>query len=384
MAGPPKPPTFVNPILLGSQQTVETVAQNNLPIDQGSKLSTNINYAGSSYTGVDIQVVVHMYTSPDKDTQLLKLQNEVHVAEATANGADSLLAGGVERLVNRSANTREAISDNGKSTSNLIGEITGLSITDPNDVVAIASLVNALGTIPLTVATNMQVMLATNALINLSRSSNALTEDLRNKLQNSEEIRKNSADTLILGNLQTLSVQTFREKNAVRSLGQSYVKSYVRGPRTVAGSMIFTVFNEQSLAKLLRAMALDKTIYGENALELSSVLVDQLPPIDITIVFANEYGSLSSMSLYGVEFITNGMTFSVEDLLTEEVVQFVAREIDPMVSRGNIALDRNNRGAHFNADGSRDTTATSLLIGNKDQYNKFLEKLKVRRSLVGR
>jgi hypothetical protein len=47
---------------------------------------------------------------------------------------------------------------------------------------------------------------------------------------------------------------------------------------------------------------------------------------------ANEYGAVSRMALYGVEFLNTGYTFSIEDLLLEEIVQFVARDIDPLNS----------------------------------------------------
>jgi hypothetical protein len=36
------------------------------------------------------------------------------------------------------------------------------------------------------------------------------------------------------------------------------------------------------------------------------------------------------MGLYGVEFVQDGGTFSIEDIFTESVVQYVARDIDPM------------------------------------------------------
>lgn len=60
------------------------------------------------------------------------------------------------------------------------------------------------------------------------------------------------------------------------------------------------------------------------------MLADQLPPLDISLIFANEYGAISHMMFYGVEFFQEGGTFSIEDIYSENVVQYIARDIDPM------------------------------------------------------
>ncbi len=193
-----------------------------------------------------------------------------------------------------------------------------------------------------------------------------------------QQIEQDATSTVVLATLQTLSVQVHRDKNAVRALGHSYVKGYSRGPRTIAGSMIFTVFNEHAFAQLIRSMSSQAAKYGETDAEFSTYIADQLPPIDLTVIFANEYGSLSQQSIYGVEFINDGTTYSVEDLLTEEVVSFVARDVDIMTSKGNVRLSRMQRG--FNQrDTPGDQSATSLLLGSTDAYNDYLDRLKLRR-----
>jgi hypothetical protein len=149
--------------------------------------------------------------------------------------------------------------------------------------------------------------------------------------------------------------------------------------------MIFTLFNEHSLAQLCRALGANRSKYGNHEeTDLGAVLGDQLPPIDLTILFTNEYGSLSRAAIYGVEFLSSGITMSIEDIISEEVIQFVARDIDPMVSQGNIGLSRDQRGMHFNSDGSRDTKGSDLIFTSKDSYNAFLDKLRIRRRFVNR
>lgn len=150
------------------------------------------------------------------------------------------------------------------------------------------------------------------------------------KLQNEAPGRSSK----VLAEAQTLSLSTYRDKQAVRACGSVYPKGFTRGPREIGGSIIFTVFNEHVLARFLEAHASDF-----DAVRFTSAVLDQLPPVDISISFANEYGSLSRMTIYGVEFTTEGQTMSIEDLITENVVNYVARDWDPMRAVGNRKID---------------------------------------------
>jgi hypothetical protein len=53
--------------------------------------------------------------------------------------------------------------------------------------------------------------------------------------------------TRVLGELQTLSFSVHRDKAPVRALGHTYVKGYTRGPLTIGGSLVFTLFNSSVL-----------------------------------------------------------------------------------------------------------------------------------------
>jgi hypothetical protein len=52
----------------------------------------------------------------------------------------------------------------------------------------------------------------------------------------------------------------------------------------------------------------------------------------LILIFHNEYGHKSIIRLYGVEFITEGQVHSINDLYTENTMQYVARDIDTMIS----------------------------------------------------
>ena len=54
---------------------------------------------------------------------------------------------------------------------------------------------------------------------------------------------------------------------------------------------------------------------------------DQIPPFTITLTGQNEYGNTSVMSILGVELINEGSGISIDDIVTETQMTFVARAI---------------------------------------------------------
>lgn len=125
----------------------------------------------------------------------------------------------------------------------------------------------------------------------------------------------------ILGNLQTISYSTFREVNPVRSLGKTYADAYTRGPRTIAGTLVWTILDQYVLAEALKFSYVD-------SYDPSTILIDQIPPFNIVITFNNEYGDVATMGIYGVRIVNEGATFSIDDMITEQVNSFVASDID--------------------------------------------------------
>lgn len=138
--------------------------------------------------------------------------------------------------------------------------------------------------------------------------------------------------TQVLTDIQTLSISTYREKQPVRNLGSIGPRAYTRGPRTVAGSMVFTLFNKDVLYDAMRMQPGDADLNDVAPLNdpLRYVLIDQIPPFDIVIMFSNEYGFNSRQILYGVEIASTGQVMSIEDLFTEKTVQYVAADLTPI------------------------------------------------------
>jgi hypothetical protein len=169
------------------------------------------------------------------------------------------------------------------------------------------------------------------------------------KISNIQEAIASSSGavmTKVLIEAQTMSLSVFRPKTPVRCLGAVYPRSFVRCSRTIAGTLIFTVFHKHVLQELLTAglnpystgqVGRDYDFYHD-----TTMLPDQLPPLDVTMVFANEYGNTSYLTVWGLEFVSEGTTFSIEDLFSESTMQFVARDIDPIRDSLSRATDVNN------------------------------------------
>ena len=127
-----------------------------------------------------------------------------------------------------------------------------------------------------------------------------------------------------LGKLQTLSYSIYQQKQPVRVLGNMNAKDYVYGQRTIAGSLVFAVFNRHWLVDIY-----DKLI-DKGMMKNWHYVADELPPFNITVSFANEYGYNSKMALYGVRLMTEGQVMSINDIYIENTYQFVATDIEYM------------------------------------------------------
>jgi hypothetical protein len=123
-----------------------------------------------------------------------------------------------------------------------------------------------------------------------------------------------------------ITISTHRAKTQVRPFGYINPKGIARGSRTIAGTLILNRFTTEVLYRFLTAglMAdLSKdTFYNK---------IDQLPPFIFTLLFTNEQGYISSQTLYGVEFVTDGSVVSVNDILLEQTITYFATDMSPLV-----------------------------------------------------
>lgn len=131
---------------------------------------------------------------------------------------------------------------------------------------------------------------------------------------------------ITIGECQTITYSSYRPTTPVYRLGKAKPVGHTRGPRTVAGTIIFTVFDRNILVAALHKAFQDSS---SNFLDYS-ILSDELPPFDIHITFLNEYGQSAQLIIYGAKIASEGQVMSIEDMITENTVQFLADDIRAM------------------------------------------------------
>jgi hypothetical protein len=125
---------------------------------------------------------------------------------------------------------------------------------------------------------------------------------------------------IVFGELSSISYSVFREKYPVRALGRISMKGFTRGMRTITGILSFTVFDETIVYKAMEEVA--KQGY--------KMLMDEMPMFDVTITMANEFGTRSKLTIYGITTYTEGKVLSINSTTTENVYEFYALDIDPL------------------------------------------------------
>jgi hypothetical protein len=163
-----------------------------------------------------------------------------------------------------------------------------------------------------------------------------------------------------IGEIQAISYSINREKAPVYTMGKADPRSFARGKRGIAGSLIFIVFDKHSLLdrfsgaqfsadkdekgirnqvgsdagvlfdlqadELFQAGAADNSFNQELT---NPWYADQIPPFDIVLAAANEYGAQAVMKIFGVELLNENSGVSIDDIVTEQQYTYIARSITP-------------------------------------------------------
>lgn len=125
----------------------------------------------------------------------------------------------------------------------------------------------------------------------------------------------------LLGALSTISYSSYRVKRPVHTVGTIVARVHTFGPRTVGGTMIFSVVNSNFVEELL--------INNEWLRKHGHLKADELPLFDLMIVSANEYGAYMQAFISGVSIVDEGQVLSVEDMFSENTFSFVAKDYIP-------------------------------------------------------
>ncbi len=167
-------------------------------------------------------------------------------------------------------------------------------------------------------------------------------------------------DSVRLESLATISYSVYEAKSPVRRLGERTVAGYTKGIRTVAGSMVFLVIEDHPLAELVRSANKTKMWSEDNDKKgKSPKLIDSenrylstmLEPFNIGLFYRtevsfienkraytqtqgkyasgyiSEFNDMAQLIISGVEIISEGMVTSVNDMVTEVTMQFVAHDV---------------------------------------------------------
>jgi hypothetical protein len=68
---------------------------------------------------------------------------------------------------------------------------------------------------------------------------------------------------------------------------------------------------------------------AELAKEQKAFFSDQVLPFDVTLAAANEYGALAVMRIYGCEILNEGYGVSIDDIVSEQQMSYIARSLSP-------------------------------------------------------
>ena len=189
----------------------------------------------------------------------------------------------------------------------------------------------------------------------------------------------------VIGELQGISYTVTREKVPLYTMGSADPRSFSRGKRGIAGSLVFIVFDRSALLDTLsnktRYMANEYEVYqwqrdrggiirvenndplrqfnetsgtvgtavagyqgqfqGGNVITTQKVLAppmyhDQIPPFDIVVTSANEYGHQASFAIQNVEITNCGSGLSVDDIAIDESCTFIATAIIPWGNQAKV------------------------------------------------
>lgn len=141
---------------------------------------------------------------------------------------------------------------------------------------------------------------------------------------------------ILLGSITTISYSMYRDKKPVSSIGRINVRGFTRGMRIIAGSLIFTVYNQHIVKDIVENVPYLKAY--------NKMKTDELPIFDIMIVSANEYGASSQMMIYGVDITDDAGVISIEDIFSENTFSFVARDIDEFAANSTVISQSNMNG----------------------------------------
>jgi hypothetical protein len=159
----------------------------------------------------------------------------------------------------------------------------------------------------------------------------------------------------------TFTISIHREKAAVRAAGYINPKGFARGRRTIAGTLVLTQYTVDALYNFLKSQNLSAHDLSKDT---QYTKVDQLPAFNMTLLFTNEYGNVSYRRVLGVEFVTDGVVYSSNDMLAEQTISYMAADFTPLMDLASTPIFRTNITSQIFAP---ERTVQTVLSNNNQQ-----------------
>lgn len=189
-----------------------------------------------------------------------------------------------------------------------------------------------------------------------------------------------------IGSLQGISYSVSREKAPIYTMGSPDPRAFARGKRGIAGSLVFIQFDTEPLlyemtdpkngGESMKFISdtddlMPQYVWGQVSTDFTQTgvapvgenspnfagasvgqqesdittvtgdqkaaipwLADQLPPFDVVLSAANEYGGLALMKILGCEIMNGGYGVSVDDIVSEHSYTYIAMGLVPWISQG--------------------------------------------------
>ena len=144
-----------------------------------------------------------------------------------------------------------------------------------------------------------------------------------------------------LTNISTVSISMYEAKAPVRRLGHAAPVGFTGNIRSIAGSLIFVVVREHPLREAMQKFKMfhkhvDDDKLGGFGQSANVFNAGMILPFNLMLMYKNEVDKVGAgIRINNVEFISEGIVTSVNDMVTEVVLQFVATEIDQLELENN-------------------------------------------------
>ena len=155
----------------------------------------------------------------------------------------------------------------------------------------------------------------------------------------------------------TISLSIHEAKSPVRRLGERGISGVSRSLRTIAGSIVFLVLKDHPLRELaikdpanfypeLIGYSRDLNYRGVGGIsgfdvkdnKMVNKISGLISPFNIVLNYSTEVNvkdEIASLMIEGVEIVTEGIVTSVNDMVSEVVVQFIAQNVITLTHSGS-------------------------------------------------